>query len=591
MHIRPVFKSPAAELARHVRWNFDEFRSRFQTITRRVQRRFETCDWDGLRTDAAERLSLYDIRVSRCVEDLRLGLNNQCHDKITWMRGKAIFRKMIADRPDSELAEIFFNALSRRILETVGVDPAVEFTADSPSSASAPAHATVYRSYPWSSTPLVIMQSVMAEYEFRTSFEDLSRDARRVVFMMEDRLCRLPQNGDSHRLDMLAAPVFHGERAYLVGRLVQGACIIPLVLVLGNGAQGIYVDALLMDEENVSILFSYTRSYFHIATPRPGCVVRFLKSLLPQKSIADLYIFIGCQKHGKTLIYQDLIGHTTACGLPFEPSVGQPGLTMSVINFPDDEVVLKVIKDHFEFPKKTTRRKIRAQYDFVSRHERVGRLVDAHAFEYLEFDCCWFPENLLRHLQAVAERNIHVEDNRVVIKHAYVERRVVPLDVYLNEADPDCARSVVVDYGRAIKDLAAGNIFPGDMVIKNFGVTRHNRVVFYDYDELCPLTECRFRLVSELPPSDVHRTTEPHRLDARDIFPEEFRLHLGLSQDLMKIFMNFHADLFEVDFWRNIQNRIRSGKLVNIPPYAPSCILRGRNKVPPALSTSRKPSG
>src|SRR6185503_2509662 len=111
----------------------------------------------------------------------------------------------------------------------------------------------------------------------------------------------------------------------------------------------------------------------------------------------------------------------------------------------------------------------------------------------------------------------------------YTERRMTPLNLYLREVDSRHAQDAIVDYGEAIKDLARTNIFPGDMLLKNFGVTRHRRVIFYDYDELCLLTTCHFR---DLPAArdDLEETgAEPwYYVGPHDIFPEEFLTFLGL---------------------------------------------------------------
>ena len=83
----------------------------------------------------------------------------------------------------------------------------------------------------------------------------------------------------------------------------------------------------------------------------------------------------------------------------------------------------------------------------------------------------------------------------LVIQHVYIERRMIPLNIYLQEAGPEQMAHAVVEYGNAIKDLVSANIFPGDMLWKNFGVTRHGKVVFYDYDEIEYITDCNFRRV------------------------------------------------------------------------------------------------
>jgi len=338
-----------------------------------------------------------------------------------------------------------------------------------------------------------------------------------------------------------------------------------------NSPAGMVVDAVLLDEKEVSILFSFTRSYFHVNVGRPAELVSFLKSIMPRKRVAELYISIGYNKHGKSELYCDLLQHLDSSKEKFEIAKGERGMVMEVFTMPDYDVVFKVIKDRFPPSKNTTREEVMAKYYLVFKHDRAGRLVDAQEFEHLQFDRNRFSEDLLEQLQSVAGGSVEVDDDQVVIKHAYVERRVTPLNIYLSEADEIKGRAAIIDYGQAIKDLAATNIFPGDMLLKNFGVTRHGRVVFYDYDELSFLSDCNFRV---MPPSRSYEeelSDEPwFNVGENDIFPEEFSYFLGLKGELKDLFLQEHSDLFEMDFWHQIQTRINARTIMDIFPYEQS---------------------
>jgi isocitrate dehydrogenase kinase/phosphatase len=208
------------------------------------------------------------------------------------------------------------------------------------------------------------------------------------------------------------------------------------------------------------------------------------------------------------------------------------------------------------------------KYDLVFKHDRAGRLVDAQEFEHLKFSRNRFSGELLDSLQRHAARNMMVDHEQVVIRHAYIERRVVPLNIYLEKVDKARARSATVDYGKAIKDLAASNIFPGDLLLKNFGVTRHGRVVFYDYDELCLLSACNFRVMPQPRTYEEEISSEVwFGVGSNDVFPEELQSFLGLKRSLRKIFIAHHSDLFDVTFWRKIQSRINAGEIIEISPY------------------------
>jgi isocitrate dehydrogenase kinase/phosphatase len=349
-----------------------------------------------------------------------------------------------------------------------------------------------------------------------------------------------------------------------------------------NTPQGVIIDAVLLREREVSILFSFTRSYFHVDVERLYDLVRFLRSIMPRKRIAELYTAIGHHKHGKTELYRDLLHHLAACDDHFEVARGQRGMVMAVFTLPSYDVVFKVIKDHFDAPKDTTRQAVMEKYHLVFKHDRAGRLVDAQEFEHLQFDRWRFSDALLDHLRRVAAQTVIVEAGHVVIKHAYVERRVTPLNLYVREADEDAARAAVLDYGYVLKDLAATNIFPGDMLLKNFGVTRQGRVVFYDYDELCLLTDCTFRSLPQPTNPEEEVAAEPwFAVGEHDIFPEELQCFLGLQGALRDVFMQQHADLFDTQFWHQIEARLQAGETLDIFPYAKSERLRvGPNPEP-----------
>jgi len=303
-------------------------------------------------------------------------------------------------------------------------------------------------------------------------------------------------------------------------------------------------------------------------------LIAFLKSIMPLKRVAELYISIGYNKHGKTELYRDLLHHLAHSDGQFQIARGEKGMVMVVFTMPSYDVVFKVIRDRFSWPKTTTRQTVMDNYQFVFRHDRAGRLVDAQEYEHLKFDRDRFSAELLDELMATAAGNVTVGDNWVSIKHVYTERRVTPLNLYLSEAEETAAGEVVMDYGRAVKELASANIFPGDLLLKNFGVTRHGRVVFYDYDELCLLTECNFREMPEARSFDEEFTTEPwFAVGRNDIFPAEFRSFLGLHGRLRDVFVQAHGDLFSVEFWQQMQARLRAGEVIDIFPYRQSSRL------------------
>lgn len=538
----------------------------FAAITQRAPRRFAERDWAAGRADARERLALYRQIIDHSEREIRLLLAERLQDKFVWAGMKAVYSSLIEHHDDWELAETFFNSVTRRIFDTVGVDPQIEFVATDFGLPPTPSNIPVYDSYRPTNDLVTAVEQLIRKYGFQASFAGLRRDCGQITARIKEELAA--RKTFLTQIDMVKQPFFRGMAVYLVGRLVTPTVVIPFVLALLHDDEGIRVDGVLFDESSVSILFSFARSYFHVEAPRPYDVVQFVRSIIPRKRVAEIYISMGYHKHGKTELYRDLLHHLARSDEQFQIAPGQPGMVMTVFLMPDYDMVFKVIKDRFNQPKKTTRQEVIAKYELVFHHDRAGRLVDAQAFEHLQFSRERFAASLLAELEQQASRTVHAEGDAVVVSHCYVERQVTPLDMYLRQVEPPAAEAAVIEYGRAIKDLAATNIFPGDMLLKNFGVTRHGRVVFYDYDELTPLLDCRFR---RFPPGhtyDDELAAEPWFYVAEnDIFPEEFLRFMGLSPELQAVFEAHHGDLLCLEFWQETQARIESGDLLHIRPY------------------------
>jgi isocitrate dehydrogenase kinase/phosphatase len=471
-------------------------------------------------------------------------------------------------REDREIAETFFNSITRRIFATVGVDPGIEFVSPLVESRTPSPRTRIWRTYSFAPPGAAVIREIFADYAFRADYDNLDRDARYAAGELEASLHSSAEQAEEVRLEMLPWVFYRGKGAYLVGRMVAGERLSPVVLALLNTTRGIALDAVLVDEGEVSILFSFARSYFHIEGDPPSDLVHFLATLMPRKPLAELYIAIGYHKHGKTEIYRDLLRYLADADDRFELARGEPGMVMLVFTLPGYHLVFKVIRDRFALPKSTTEKAVREKYDLVFKHDRAGRLLDAQSFEHLKFKRDRFSAELLDKLR-LASHNARIDGEHVVIRHLYVERRVIPLNLYLEESSGAAAEAAALDYGDAIKDLAYSDIFPGDLLLKNFGVSRHGRVLFYDYDELSLLTACNFRAMPTARTDDEELSSEPwFAVGEQDIFPEEFVHFLGFRGKLRQAFLDRHADLFTVSFWQELQRRLRGGEIFHIFPYA-----------------------
>jgi isocitrate dehydrogenase kinase/phosphatase len=533
---------------------FDTYQTQFRAITQRARQRFECREWRHWQADSI-------------VAGVRTLLGGEALNKPLWRAIKLNYARLLSRRKDLELGETFYNSVARRILVTVGVEPELEFVWFGATTLPT-GGAMIVRLYVQVSTLEAMVKSILLDYQFGVPFVELGADAVRVAEVMQDQLQQLWDSPDVDSVEMLKPVFYRNKAAYLVGRIRKRNRVIPIILPLLNNGDGLRVDTVLLTESEASVVFSFTRSYFHVDAEIPGDLVGFLKSIMPLKPVAELYIAVGYNKHGKTERYRALYRHLRNSNDKFEIARGAKGMVMTVFTLPSYDVVFKIIKDRFAYPKTSTRDQVMDRYRLVFKHDRVGRMVDAQEFEYLTFDRERFSQELLEELQAVAAQSVTVTDDSVVIKHLYTERRLYPLDLYIKEMRLEKAKAAVVDYGNAIVDLAAANIFPGDLFIKNFGVTRHGRVVFYDYDELCLLTDCNFRQMPQSASYEEEVADQPwYSVGENDIFPEEFRRFLWFPGPLRKVMEEYHGKLFTPEYWQELQERNRAGELLDFFPY------------------------
>ncbi len=562
--------------AKRILDGFDEYSTRFKAINRRARRRFEERDWRGMQTDAVERLRLYTVVVDRAVRSIGQLLGPRTGDPLAWVAIKAVYSGLISDRQDWELAETFYNSVTRKVFGTVGVAEHIEFVDSDFDAPPIPSRESVYLTLDRRASTFDLVREILLTFAHSVPYARLDEDARTVADRIDLRLSVPGALSVVGKAELVRSVFYRGQSAYIVGLLYAGSHRIPLIIALSNGDEGVFVDAVLLTENEASIVFSFTRSYFHVDVTRPYDLVRFLRRLMPRKRVAEIYIAVGHNKHGKTELYRDLLRHLRSTDERFEPAPGTRGLVMVVFTMPGYDDVFKVIRDGFPPPKRTTRRAVMDKYHLVFQHDRAGRLMDVQDFQHLEFHRSRFTDEVLDELLSEAAGTVRLEGDSVIISHVYVERRVVPLDLYVREAARPAAEEAVLDFGQSIKDLASTNIFPGDLLPKNFGVTRHGRVVFYDYDELSALTDIVFReLPSARDESDEILSDPWFPVGDRDVFPEEHRRFLGLTPDLSQVFLSRHDDLFRVDPWQAIQDRILSGELIEVFPYGPDARLPG----------------
>ena len=547
---------------------FADYNAEFREVTQRARQRFEERDWRGSQRDAVERIGLYSRYVDSGVELMRRRLGDEVHERAIWSSIKRRYAEIIDPLPDAEFKKTYFCSITRKTFGTVGVDPAVEFFAlDLDPLGSVTTHVET-KDYANRGSLELLVEELLADFRFRAPYRDFELSVKRVSDELKASLESGAERRTVEKLEVIKEVFYQMTRAYLVGRLVGRGWTLPFVVALRNHDSGVVVDAIMLDESTVSVLFSFTRSYFHVDLAHVGEVVKFLKAILPRKPVSELFTVLGRAKQGKTERYRELFRHLQHSDDQFMLAPGEKGLVMVCFTLPSFDVVFKLIRDKFPVQKNILREDVLQKYDLVFKHDRAGRLVDAQEFKLVKFPKARFAPDLLEELLTETSQTVRDEGDELVIDHMYIERRMTPLNLYVRTATREQAEKAVLDYGQAIRDLAVTNIFPGDLLLKNFGVTRHGRVIFYDYDELCLVTDCRFREIPESRYEEDEMLAETwYYVADNDVFPETFINFLGFDPHLKQVFLSAHREILTADWWRGIQERLREGDLLEVLPY------------------------
>jgi isocitrate dehydrogenase kinase/phosphatase len=587
----------AYDIAKAMMDGFNRHYRLFRTESGRAKHRFETADWHGQQRAQRERIEFYDLRVKECSTRLEREFKAGDQAMDIWQQVKLHYIGLLVNHHQPELAETFFNSVTTKILhrthfhnDFIFVRPAV--STEYIENGESEVRPTYRPYYPTPASMRDVLMQIVGDFDLRRDFEDLARDAGFVADAMNAAL------GDNKlranfQFQVLTSLFFRNKGAYIVGKLINGFNEFPFALPVLHveGSDKLAIDAALFGEDDLLILFSFARAYFMVDMEIPSAYVQFLRSMMPRKPRNELYSALGLQKQGKTLFYRDFLHHLRHSSDKFRIAPGIKGMVMLVFDLPSFPYVFKVIKDFYPPPKDTSREQIKGKYLLVKQHDRVGRMADTLEYSEVAFPRDRFDDELIAEIEKFAPSQLEVSDrdgdgrNEVIIKHVYIERRMIPLNIYLQEAfdagGADASREGavaqrareqiergVVEYGNAIKDLVAANIFPGDMLWKNFGITRHGKVVFYDYDEIEYITDCKFRLVPAPRNEEDEMSGEVwYTVGPKDVFPETFGPFLLGNPAVRSVFMKHHADLLDAAFWQGHKERIQAGHVFDVFPY------------------------
>lgn len=558
-----------ASLATVIREGFAAYHARFAAITQRARLRFETREWAAARQDAVERIGLYDRCIAETVDALRRSAGDAIGERGLWLQIRNAYAAMIEPLIDAELYKTFYNTLARRLFATQGVDADVEFMAMDVVPSDAITHPVARHTYAVSATrPAEALMRVLGDYQFDVPYAHQLRCAAAIAVRLQDDL----QHWGDHpvrSIELLDIVFYRERRAYLVGRVFGEHRFSPCVIALVHDDKGLRADAVLTRRRDVAHLFGVSRSYFQADLTTVGDAVVFLRSLLPAKPIDEIYTVLGRAKQGKTERYRTFFQHFKTH--PDEQLVhadGTPGMVMAVFTLPSYPLVFKLIRDRFAWPKRMTRHDVEEKYALVFTLDRVGRLLDAQPYRHLRFPRARFSPALREELLTQCASSVHEDGDDLVIELCYVQRRFRPLNLYLREQTAEARHAAALDYAQAITDMARNNIFPGDMLPKNFGVSRHGRAVFYDYDELSLLTDCVFRAWPQPRNAEESMADEPwFHVGPHDVFPERFAPFMGLPATELAAVREHFGHLFDPTWWQGLQAGFAAGDYPDSPPY------------------------
>jgi isocitrate dehydrogenase kinase/phosphatase len=590
-------RADAGRAAQSIAESHRGYFSEFNRLTAEAREIFENRAWLQAALNAEQRVRLYRAAVDEIWHKIQRLFPDRVQDRQFWMAARRAFLESIFDDYEADLALTFFYSVMRLAFDRN--DKPVEYADDGLAE-----HSHIWNPEPvwdlYNATPKQLSRSlirVLRKCGFRERFENAARDAGLVTARLLDDWKKHISSGTPRSMKMLR-PVFYRDReAYLVGELESRGRKLPLVLALRNDEGGIRVDAVLTGKEDMrNILFISTRSTFHVHTGQYREVLSFLDTLAPERGHPAMCAVLGFTHPARVALNQQLQSHLRKSGEHFSRTPGRAGMAMVVFAPPSFPYVLKVIRDFSSKTRWAGRARIMDLYRWVHEINRNRLMLDAWLYRNLDFPRHYFDEDVVQELLASAPNSVRVEEDRIVLKNVYAQRKVRPLNTFFDETRDRTLREAAVDaLGTFIKDLAALGFFVGDHygLTVNTGLTHGSNVALFDFDDLGPLFRFRFR---ETP----HLATEQDEflwntetdgawfaVDEFDVLVDEWERFLGVPPDLSDFFRGKHGDLFTVEYWRDVQRRLTGGEFHYVVPYPPERCLANEPAYSRRISNSR----
>ena len=556
--------------ARWILAEFDAYYVESRSIPNLAKSAFEQRDPAMSLDLSLRRLSVYSVSAHALARRLRAALPEVAEDETFWTRLEARYLALIEGRYESDLAFAYIHSARRMVYE--GMWKPVEYMFLHHREPASERSAAVRIDFPIApgADLAVLVDRVLAVPRFERRWRDRAGDVRRVT----ERLQSIFSGGARRpvEIQMTDAGFFRNRGAYIVGRIVfDDSSASPLILALLNHDAGIYVQAVLAGEADAHNLFSSTLANFHVTNSHYHELAAFLHTVMPTRRLGLHYSTIGFNHVGKVAVMHELREELATHREVFITAVGFRGSVAIGFAAPSSDYNLKVIRDvptdqykWGEFPGIGA---VLDKYRRVHEIDRTGSMLDNIIYYNLELDPAWFEADLLAELLRDDGESVSLRDDAVILKHLIVQRRVLPLPVFLQDATPEEAREVIVNLGHCIKNNAAANVFNKDLDARNYGVSRFQKVYLFDYDALEPLTRVKVR--SNAGRFDGEDDVPDWFYEDGVIFlPEEiesgFRIH---DRGMRRLFRDVHGDLLTTGYWERLQHDLDRGQVPSIRLY------------------------
>ena len=549
---------------------YDDFYSQLCEYPHRAQRAFEAMDPHASIRISKERLGLYSRYIAEHGPKILAAYPGLAVDSGVWEALDRLVVAMIVDRYDADIAFSFAHSIRRNIGQ--GLWRPVAYSFPPPSKLRAFSMASVHRRLKVQGridTDLVC--AALQVPNFSVPFRDLAGDAGRIRARVERLLSDPAGVAPAQALDVIEAGFFRDRSAFIVGRwLLADDSMVPCVIALLNSPQGIYADAVLHRVSDIHDLFSSALANFHVTTRLYYQTCVFLFSLMPRRPFGHQYSTIGFNHVGKVAILNEITEQVRR-GHRLQRSPGVPGTVALGFTFDECAYHLKVIRDQptssYKWGAFPGVAKVCDKYRVVHEINRAGSMLDNVMYFNLRLDRDMFDPALLDELCRQAAGSVQVDRDGVYLRTLIVQMKIVPLPVFLETADDDSARAVMISLGHCIRNNAATNIFNKDLDSRNYGVGRYGRVFLFDYDAVEKLTDVKIRTNTDREPGE-EAVPAWFFEDGVIFLPEELEHGMQLkSTYARRCFREENADLLGVEYWQEVQQKLLRGEVPALRMY------------------------